>query len=143
MLPDIPSDILKNLKIVVVDDDPGSLDVANIILLFYGAEVHTATNGAEGFELATSVRPDFIITDLSMPVMDGWTLLGRLREDTRTIDIPAIALTAHAMLGDRERAIAHGFHNYLTKPLTPNTFIRDLLSLLVDIPEIAGMLKQA
>jgi CheY-like chemotaxis protein len=78
-----------------------------------------------------------------MPVMDGWEFMNTIKRDRRTLDIPVIALTAHAMPGDRERAITAGFHNYLTKPLTPATFMRDLLSLLVDVPELAGMLSQS
>jgi CheY-like chemotaxis protein len=69
-----------------------------------------------------------------MPVMDGWALVEELKQDRGLSTIPAIALTAHAMIGDRERAINAGFHNYLTKPLTPATFMRDLVRLLTDIP---------
>jgi CheY-like chemotaxis protein len=73
-----------------------------------------------------------------MPVMDGWTMIDELKRDPSTQTIPAIALTAHAMIGDREKAIAAGYHNYLSKPLTPATFMKDLLRLLNDIPGQAG-----
>jgi len=72
-----------------------------------------------------------------MPVMDGWGFIHALKQDRALEEIPAIALTAHAMIGDRERAVSAGFHNYLTKPLTADTFIYDLLKLLMDIPELA------
>lgn len=137
MLPDVSQDVLKNWRIVVVDDDPDSLDVATMILTFYGADVSTATNGREGLELIKTIRPRFVISDLSMPGMDGWGMIDLLKHDPATSEIPIIALTAHAMQGHRERAIASGFHNYLTKPLTPETFIHDLLTLLVDIPVLA------
>ena len=130
----IPRDILSGWVVVVVDDEPDSLDVAARLLRFYGATVHTATNGEEGLALIRKVHPRFVISDLSMPVLDGWGMLYELKLDRATLDIPAIALTAHAMLGDRERAITAGFHNYLSKPLTPATFMRDLLHLLIDIP---------
>jgi CheY-like chemotaxis protein len=78
-----------------------------------------------------------------MPEMDGWGMLGALKLDRATLDIPVIALTAHAMVGDRERAIMAGFHNYLTKPLTPATFMKDLLVLLTDIPAFASELTAA
>ncbi len=137
----IPADLLSNWDIVVIDDEPDSLEVAEIILDAYGANVHTGTNGAEGLEQVKKIQPRFVISDISMPVMDGWGLIHELKNDRSLMDIPAIALTAHAMVGDRERAITAGFHNYLTKPLTADTFIYDLLKLLMDIPELAEHLN--
>ncbi len=142
MSPEVSRDILQGWNIVVVDDDPDSLDVASMILEFYGANVHSASDGKEGLALIRSIRPRFIISDLSMPMMDGWGLIDELKRDPLLAEIPVVALTAHAMMGHREKAIAKGFHNYLTKPLTPETFIHDLLSLLIDIPVLAVALKQ-
>lgn len=139
---DIPQNILQDWDVLVIDDEPHSLTVATMILKHYGANVHQATNGQEGLDMAHEIRPRFIISDLSMPVMDGWQMIVELKKDRTTQDIPAIALTAHAMPGDRSKAIAAGYHNYLTKPLTPATFIHDLLSLLEDIPVIAQYLNQ-
>jgi CheY-like chemotaxis protein len=133
----IPDNLLAGWDIVVVDDEEDSLEVAEVILLEYGANVHTAINGADGLEVVRKVRPRFIISDLSMPVMDGWGFINALKADRGLADIPVIALTAHAMQGDRERALAAGFHNYLVKPLTVDTFIRDLVNLLIDIPSLA------
>jgi CheY-like chemotaxis protein len=137
----VPPDLLAGWDIVVIDDDPDSLEVASIILDNYGANVHNATDGAEGIEVIRKVRPRFVISDISMPVMDGWGVIHTMKNDADLIDIPAIALTAHAMYGDRERAIVAGFNNYLTKPLTANTFIYDLLKLLMDIPDLAEHLS--
>lgn len=137
----IPRNLLIGWDVVVIDDEPDSLEVAEIILDAYGANVRTATNGAEGLQLVRQARPKFVISDISMPVMDGWGFIHALKNDRTLMDIPAIALTAHAMVGDRERAIAAGFHNYLTKPLTAETFIYDLLKLLMDIPELAEELN--
>ncbi len=137
----IPADLLSRWDIVVIDDEPDSLEVAEIILDAYGANVHTGCNGAEGLELVRQIRPRFVISDISMPVMDGWGFIHALKNDRSLMEIPAIALTAHAMVGDRERAITAGFHNYLTKPLTADTFIYDLLKLLMDIPELAEHLS--
>lgn len=133
----IRRDILNGWDVLVVDDEPDSLDVASRILRHYGAQVYTATNGQEGLQAVRALRPRFIISDLSMPVMDGWGFLEALKRNRDTLEIPVIALTAHAMVGDRERAIVAGFHNYLTKPLTPANFMTDLLRLLDDIPEFA------
>ncbi len=133
----LSTNLLKNWCIVVVDDEDDSLEVARYILDFYGADVRTATNGRQALELIRQLKPNFVISDLSMPQMDGWELLRELKDDPSTREIPVIALTAHAMVGDRERAIAAGFHNYLTKPLTAKTFIHDLMRLLLDIPKLS------
>lgn len=138
---EIPHNLLENWSVVVIDDEHDSLEVASYILDFYGAVVHTAANGADGLKLIKSTKPRFVISDLSMPVMDGWELVDKMRRDPGLQEIPMIALTAHAMIGDREKAIAAGFHNYLTKPLTASTFINDLLRLLLDIPELASELN--
>lgn len=136
----IPPDLLQGWDIVVIDDEPDSLELARYILDFYGATVHTAADGKEGIALVEQVKPRFVISDLSMPEMDGWEFLRELKSAVETEDVPVIALTAHAMKGDRERAIAAGFHNYLTKPLTANTFMDELLTLLLDIPQLAEYL---
>jgi CheY-like chemotaxis protein len=133
----LPADLLVGWDIVVIDDEEDSLEVAEIILNEYGANVHTARNGKEGLELVKSVRPKFVISDISMPIMDGWGFIHELTHDRALAEIPAIALTAHAMVGDRERAISAGFQNYLTKPLTATTFIYDLTRLLMAIPLLA------
>lgn len=136
----IPMDLLKDWDIVVIDDEPDSLEVARYILDFYGATVHTASNGMEGIALVEEVKPRFVISDLSMPEMDGWEFLSELKAMVQTADIPVIALTAHAMKGDRERALGAGFHNYLTKPLTAATFMDQLMVLLLDIPQLSEYL---
>jgi two-component system, cell cycle response regulator DivK len=138
MLPRIHDNILRDWVVLVVEDDPNSMDVADIILSFHGARVVKATNGKEGLELAYKVNPRFIISDISMPGMDGWSMIEMLKGDPRTANIPVIALSAHAMQGYRERAMAAGFHNYITKPLTPDTFIKDLVTLLINVPEFAA-----
>ena len=131
---------LAGWKVLVVDDEPDSLEVAGDLLEMVGVVVLTANNGVEGLEQARAYLPNFIISDLSMPEMSGWEMLKHLKEDGATQDIPVIALTAHAMQGDRERVLAAGFNNYLSKPLRPETFVSDLLKLLVDIPQVADML---
>lgn len=131
----IPQNILANWQVLVVDDELDSLFVATHILRFYGAEVTTSDNGQQGFDLAKDIIPRFIISDISMPDVDGWALLKLLQECSQTKEIPVIALTARAMIGDREKAISAGFYNYLPKPLSAQTFIHDLLRLLVEFPK--------
>ncbi|MDZ4672271.1 MAG: response regulator [Phototrophicales bacterium] len=134
----IPHDLLTGWEIMVIDDEDDSLEVARYILSFYGATVHTAINGEDGLAVLKTIRPRFIISDISMPQMDGWTFIAKVQEDVALKNIPVIALTAHAMRGDREKAIAAGFQNYLIKPLTPNTFMAQLVRLLIDIPQFEG-----
>lgn len=128
----IPENILAGWQVVVIDDEPDAIEVAQILLEMYGAKVIAARNGREGLELIQRVHPRFVITDISMPEMTGWDLIEQMQLDRSTSEIPVVALTAHAMSGDRERAIARGFHNYLVKPLRPETFVGELLNLLVD-----------
>lgn len=135
----LPRDILAGWKILIIDDEADSADVAKRVLRYYGAEVSTASNGKEGLDQIRILHPRLVICDISMPVMDGWGVIQTLKNDRSLMDIPAIALTAHAMTGDRERAIAAGFHNYLSKPLTPLSFAQDLLLLLVDLPQFQGI----
>jgi CheY-like chemotaxis protein len=137
----VKPDLLKNWKVLVVDDEPDSLEVAKTLLEMYGAQVESASNGMAGLQHARNLTPDFIICDLSMPEMNGWEMVRELKKDRATAEIPVIALTAHAMEGDRQRAIAAGFHNYLSKPLNPYNFVNDLLNLLMDIPSTAAMLR--
>src|SRR5947208_14725892 len=97
----IQRDTLKDWDILVVEDEIDSLEVAERILKFYGAKVHSATNGQQGLDMliTQSLHPRFIICDLSMPVMSGWEFVDQLKRNRATLDIPIIALTAHAMIG--------------------------------------------
>lgn len=140
---EITPTLLQGWKVLVVDDEPDSQFVAQTLLEMCGATVVTANNGKLGLEAAKQHRPNFIISDLSMPEMSGWQMLHALKRNLPTRETPVIALTAHAMQGDRTRAIEVGFHNYLVKPLMPETFINDLLILLVDVPELASRLPQS
>lgn len=142
-MPDLKT-ALKGWNVVLVDDDPDSLEIVGFLLEMHGAAVHTAPNGEQGWELIKRIRPDFIISDLSMPAVTGWELVGKLKGGDRVVsEIPVIALTAHAMEQDRQRAIAAGFHNFIIKPLDPESFVRQVLTLLsVDRPELLAYLNE-
>lgn len=129
-------------EVLVADDESDNLEIARRMLQMAGAKVTTAANGKLALELiqANPTAYKFILSDLSMPEMDGWELLYELKQEPRTQNIPVIALTAHAMVGDRERGIGAGFHNYITKPLDPTKFIRQLITLLKDVPEYRSLL---
>jgi CheY-like chemotaxis protein len=130
--------VLEKWSVLVVDDEEDSLDVASRLLRIAGAQVYMATNGVEALALIRKYRPDFVLSDLSMPEMDGWQLMHTLNNDRTTAHIPVIALTAHAMTGDRERALAAGFVNHITKPLDVDKFIQHLLNILTELPQFSG-----
>lgn len=129
--------------VLVVDDERDNLEVARRLLKFAGAIVATARTGEEGLEILRTHTEEFrfILTDLSMPGMDGWELLYEVKNNPATTHIPVIALTAHAMAGDRERGLAAGFHNYITKPLEPMKFIPQLMNILSDVPHLTRLLS--
>ena len=102
--------------VLIVDDEPDNLGVAQKVLNFNGAKVHIAANGLEGLQVLETITPTFILLDLSMPEMDGWEMLKQVRSLDKLANIPIIALTAHAMSGDKERILEGGFDGYIAKP---------------------------
>ena len=105
------------MKILLVEDNELNRDMLSRRLKRKGFTVLSAKNGQEGIDVAISENPDIILMDLSLPVVDGWTAAGKLKADTTTKSIPIIALTAHAMKGDREKALEAGCDEYDTKPI--------------------------
>lgn len=104
-------------RILVVDDDEMNRDMLSRRLLRKGYEVVLAVNGAEAIEKTAVERPELILMDLSMPVLDGYEATRRLKAQAETAGIPIIGLSAHAMVGDREKALAAGCDDYDTKPV--------------------------
>lgn len=132
----IAGDALLGWTVLVVEDEPDAAEIVQLLLMMHGATVEIAVNGRDGLEKARKVKPKFIIADLSMPEMSGWEMIERMQDDRGLASIPVVALTAHAMTGDREKAMQAGFRYFLTKPLHPETFVNDLLVLLQDdLPE--------
>jgi CheY-like chemotaxis protein len=113
--------------VLIVDDEPDNLVIAEKVLSFGGAKVYTARNGVEGLKVLETVSPSFILLDLSMPEMSGWDMLKKVKADLTKIHIPVIALTAHAMLGDRQRVMEAGFDGYIAKPFRLSTFTSEIL----------------
>jgi len=103
-------------KILIIEDVPYNLDLL-IQLLEDDYELVTAGDGASGVALAAAEKPDLILMDMSLPVMDGWIAAGKIKANESLKHIPIIGLSAHAMSGDREKALAAGCNDYLTKPL--------------------------
>jgi two-component system cell cycle response regulator DivK len=103
-------------RILIVEDVKFNRDLL-MQLLEDDYELATAVDGADGVEKATSERPDLILMDLSLPVIDGWEATRRIKADTATAAIPVIAITAHAMSGDEEKATSAGCDDFMTKPI--------------------------
>ncbi len=104
-------------KILLVEDDEMNRDMLSRRLIKRGYEVVIATDGQRGVEMARADHPDVILMDMSLPVMDGWTATSELKKEESTASIPVIALTAHAMAGDQEKALAAGCDDFDTKPV--------------------------
>jgi two-component system cell cycle response regulator DivK len=105
------------VKILYVEDNDDNIYVVKNRLSRGGHTVLVALDGEQGVAMAETERPDLILMDLSLPVLDGWEATRRLKAAAGTKDIPIIALSAHAMAGDREKALAAGCDDYDTKPI--------------------------
>ncbi len=117
-------------KVLLVEDNEMNRDMLSRRLIRRGLEVVFAVNGQEGVELAKSERPDIILMDMSLPVIDGWEATRRVKSDETTRRVPVIGLTAHAMSGDREKAIEAGCDDYDTKPVELERLIGKMEKLL-------------
>ena len=115
-------------RILVVEDNPDNRILITDVLASLAYEVSVAEDGEEGVTKAKAEVPDLILIDLSLPKKDGWTAAGEIKAEDALKDIPIIALTAHAMVGDREKAIEAGCDDYISKP--------------IDLRELSSKLKQ-
>ncbi len=114
-------------KILLVEDNEDNRDMLSRRLTRKGYDVTLAVDGGEGVAQASAAQPDLILMDMSLPVLDGWEATRRIKADPATRGIPIIALTAHAMSDDRDKAVAAGCDEYDTKP--------------VDLPRLLGKIE--
>ncbi|MEA2094155.1 MAG: response regulator [Pseudomonadota bacterium] len=117
-------------KILLVEDNEMNRDMLSRRLQRKGFEVMIAVDGQAGVEMATSTNPDIILMDLSLPVIDGWEATRRLKADPATQGIPVIALTAHAMADDEQKAREAGCDDYDTKPVNLNRLLGKIENFL-------------
>jgi len=120
-------------KILLVEDNEMNRDMLSRRLIRNGYEVSLAVDGQQGAEMALSERPDLILMDMSLPVIDGWEATRRIKANDATRRIPVIALTAHAMAGDREKAMEVGCEDYDTKPVEISRLLGKIAALLKPI----------
>jgi CheY-like chemotaxis protein len=121
-------------KILLVEDNELNRDMLSRRLMRKGYEVVLAGDGAQGVAAATAGRPDLVLMDMSLPVLDGWEATRRLKADPATRAIPVIALTAHAMSSDREKALEAGCDDYDTKPIELPRLLEKIERLLRAAP---------
>lgn len=117
-------------KILLVEDNEMNSDMLSRRLQRKGHQVILAVDGAQGVELAQSQNPDLILMDMSLPIMDGWQATQQLKSTPQTHSIPIIALTAHAMAGDREKCLEVGCDDYDTKPVDFSRLLGKIQALL-------------
>ena len=117
-------------KVLVVEDNDMNRDMLSRRLQRKGYEVLMAADGLQAILMAESETPDLILLDMSLPVIDGWEAAQRLKASLTTAQVPIIALTAHAMAGDRERALAAGCDDYDTKPVELARLLEKIEALL-------------
>jgi two-component system cell cycle response regulator DivK len=122
-------------KILYVEDNDDNVYMLTCRLKRRGFEVCVARDGEQGIAMARTERPDLILMDLSLPFLDGWEVTRRLKEASETWSIPIIALSAHAMAGDREKALAAGCDDYDAKPVVLESLLAKMRVLLQDRSE--------
>ena len=110
-------------RVLVVEDNPANLSLMEYLLKAFDYTVLTATDGAQGVDIARRETPDVILMDLQMPTLNGFEAARQLKAHPALKRIPLVAVTAFAMVGDRERILAHGFDGYISKPIAPETFV--------------------
>ena len=117
-------------RVLVIEDNPASLDLMVYLLKAFGHAPLLARDGLKGIEVARTERPDLILCDIQLPGADGVEVCRQLKQDPAYRDIPLVAVTAYAMVGDREKLLGKGFNGYLSKPINPQTFIDEMMVYL-------------
>jgi len=117
-------------RILIIEDQLTNLELMDYLLQVHGYVLLTARDGLEGIEIVSREKPDLIICDIQMPRMDGYGVARSLNSSAEHSDIPLVAVTALAMVGDRDRILAAGFDGYIAKPITPQTFVEEVEAFL-------------
>lgn len=117
-------------RVLVIEDNPINLELMTYLLRAWGHEAVTATDGEAGVALARAEPPDLVVCDIQMPGLDGYEVARLLRADALLRDLPLVAVTAYAMVGDEDKALAAGFDMHIPKPIEPEHFMAALSQLL-------------
>ena len=117
-------------RILIIEDNAANMQLMAYLLNAFGHTVLEAINGRTGLATALQDRPDMVLCDLQMPGMDGYDVARRFKHDPDLIDVPLVAVTAYAMVGDRDKVLAAGFDGYIPKPINPELFVSEVESFL-------------
>lgn len=122
-------------RILIIEDNEQNMYLLTFILNRHGQEVLQARDGRQGIDLALKENPDLILLDIQLPEMDGYTVARELRSNPVLRDIPIVAVTSYAMVGDREKAMDAGCSGYIEKPINPDTFMEQIAVFLPGIKQ--------
>ena len=125
--------------ILVIEDNALNLELVRDVLSTAGMRVFDARNGQEGLEAASRLNPSLILLDIRLPGLNGYGVLERLKADPAMASIPVVALTAQAMVGDRERALASGFNDYIPKPVDTRSLVAKVRALVNPPQRASGL----
>lgn len=117
-------------RILVIEDNPTNLELMTYLLRAFGHSTTSASDGESGLRLALATPPDLILCDIAMPKLDGFGVVRRLKAEPAVSAVPVIAVTASAMVGERDKILAAGFDGYISKPINPETFVAEVESLI-------------
>ena len=118
------------IRILVAEDNAVNRELLRELLEVRGYRVLEACNGQEALRMIEETKPELLLLDIGMPVLDGFGVIRKIRENPRLAPLPVVAVTAYAMRGDREKILASGFDGYLSKPLNPSSLTEELDRLL-------------
>lgn len=117
-------------KIAIIEDNPDNLELMAYLLKQFGYELVTAIDGEEGLKLVEREKPDLIICDIQLPKLNGYQIAKNLKANKLLAHIPLVAVTAYSMVGDRDKILASGYDNYISKPIDPELFVKEIQRLL-------------
>jgi CheY-like chemotaxis protein len=125
-------------RILVAEDNAVNRELLRELLEARGYTVFEACDGQEALQMIEQAQPDLLLLDIGMPVLDGFVVIRKVRENPRLAPLPVVAVTAYAMRGDREKILSSGFDGYLSKPLNPSSLGEELDRLLTKRDQSAG-----
>ncbi|MFA6290820.1 MAG: response regulator [Victivallales bacterium] len=125
--------------ILIIEDNEQNLYLETFLLEQGGYKIEAARSGPEGIALASRIKPNLILLDIQLPLMDGYAVARELRQNPALKDVPVVAVTSYAMVGDRERTLEAGCNGYIEKPINPDTFKSEIDNYLKACKADEGM----